>query len=220
MKIKFSAALIVFLSVLFSFEAPSQGDALLPVWKQNSVIYQKVQAERVIFVAADWKENSLSWDFVGGGHVRADLATSWHQTTQYANLAHLKWFFKKVSYDFKQQRLSLDIQFLGFRRSLVVKINERRESERARIDFIVIEGFFRDLKGELVLETLGSRVKNLPGMTSEVTELSLNATYPHQVKLFDWVFRSGAETMMHYVASELRRQIESTFRLSGATPHS
>ncbi|MEY4616510.1 MAG: hypothetical protein RJB66_1470 [Pseudomonadota bacterium] len=170
-----------------------------PFWRVKPDLYQRVVQNREIFVSVKRLSDNHQWRFSGGGHVKADLQTSWNVARQYEQLARLDWFFRTVSFDKPSSRLALDIRFLGFSRNLLVVIKEQQELPSIRsLSFRVEQGFFKGLRGHL----------NFSSYSKETTEIGFEGDYSGEVNLASFLFIPGCEAVMSYVAKEMRRIIE------------
>lgn len=170
----------------------------IPFWKARTELFRQVEQDRAVLVSVKRTHSDSPWEFVGGGHVQADWETSWQVARHYEQLARLKWLFKKVEYDLKASRLSLMLYFIGFERSMVVEIREVKASGQGILDFHIVDGFFRGLRG---------RLEFLP-RSALVTEVSFEANFPGKVSIPGFLFIPGSEAVMRYVALELRTLIE------------
>ncbi len=171
-----------------------------PFWKVRPELFAQVEKQRAIMVSAKFSEKEKLWVFLGGGHIKADLEESWKVVRQYEMLSRLTWVFSKVQYDTKLQELFLMLKFLGFERSLVVKIYEIKDKNKGTLQFQIIKGFFQGLTGQM----------GFSSYSQMVTEASVSAKYAGEVPFPGWIFAPGAEAVMHYVASELREIVEQS----------
>lgn len=169
-----------------------------PFWKARSELFEQVEKERAILVSAKQLPNKKTWVFIGGGHIKSGLEESWSIARQCELLSRLTWVFNKVKYESQVQELYLTLKFLGFERNLVVKINEVKDKKRGLLEFRIIKGFFQGLNGQMGFLTY----------SPEVTESSVYAEFDGDVPFSSWIFARGAEVVMYYVASELRKIIE------------
>lgn len=200
-----------------------------PFWRRKKRVYHRLREEREIIVSVTSKSSkkdsgtSVKQLFLkSAGLVQAPQSFSEREIQNYEKLVELSpKNFKKIEWNAQKSELFLHGIAMGWHARMWMKIWAHREKEKFFIDWHVIRGSFKGMKGVIQLEPPrpGRKVRQLKNSTSSKdderreTEFSMTARYESEkLPLPAFLLSFGLEAVMKIVAKKMREHLEREFR--------
>lgn len=192
---------------LFVLLISNQGQALsqapeLPFWKAKEKVYQRIQEERAIVVAAHTDPIKAGERLVinGGGHIATPLSFAFQQALIFDNLKEVSDYIKEVKSENGQ--LFIRSKAYGYEAAMWLKI---KPSPTSGIHFEVMRGTLKGLKGDLHFDKV----------SSFKTEIGISGQYDYVKFPIAKIFAEfGIEVVLQRMAIRLRTLIEDRYRSS------
>ncbi len=170
-----------------------------PFWQKPENLV-KLEQERKILVSVTHPEG---WSFKGAGQVQAPIGFCFEKAKDFGQLSKMPEYFSEVRFDAEKSILSLEIHFLGQIRPVEFELFEEKGEKTSRIYFHSTSGWLQGVKGALVFKDL----------ERQATEVSVFAQRTEDVAWIpNWLFSVGAEAVMHHVAEQLRKGVETDYK--------
>ncbi len=161
-----------------------------------------MREERLIPVSVtkqDLRKNLISYDVKGAGVVHAGLAKAFEISQRFEKLTEVSSNFKSVFYDKKNRQLFLVVSALGYETRMILAIDQLDFKKRKEIQFEVVWGELKGLKGAIGYEALDD----------EYTEVSILSHYQAEKFPLPKVFMGFAfEVLTQKIAEKMRTFIE------------
>ena len=185
---------------LWLAEEPLKAD--LPFWRQKETLRKKMREDRLIAVSVS-KQNLakalVSFDVKGAGYVHANLKQAFAISQKFSELTAVSSHFKSVYYDEKNQQLFLVLEALGYETRMILAIDIVQEKKRKEIQFEVVWGELKGLRGAIGFEALDA----------DQTEVSILSHYQAEKFPLPKIFMGFAfEVLTQKIAEKMRVFIE------------
>lgn len=151
----------------------------LPFWKQKESVIRKMRDERAIVVSVNQETISknpkkVRFTMQGAGWVRRPKETCFRLAQEYPRLKEVSDHFREVNYSRAKNELFVITEALGYQARMLMKVQPVSEDWRSEIQWEVIWGHFKGMKGVIGFED-ASRGQAEVSLTSvyEAEELPL-----------------------------------------------
>jgi hypothetical protein len=143
------------------------------------------------------------WSFKGAGIVKAPRPFCLEKAKEFNRLSEVPEYMPEVRFDPEKSVLHLKVLFLKTERNLDLELSEDQSSAENRIYFRSVGGWLSGLQGAVSLKDHGR----------QETEVGLIAQYSGEVAWVpNWLVAVAAEGVMHHVAEQLRKAVESDYK--------
>jgi hypothetical protein len=180
-----------------------------PFWKRKPEWRRRLMEERAVVVSVSQDKvvgaggDEIKFTIRGAGLVSAPKGFSFRTAQQYAKLKSVSTHFRTVEFHEPSRKLHLVLQALGYQARMVLKLRTVSEDWRDEIQWDVIWGDFRGMKGVIAFEPAGAGR----------TETSIESVYQAQKRPLPKILMGLAlEAVAQKVAGEMRAFIETEFR--------
>lgn len=132
----------------------------MPFWKSKPELMKKMADDRAIVVSVhrdDEKNGQIVFTMAGAGVVARDKDACFKISQEFAKLKDVSDHFQTVTYDPKEQKLFVVTQALGYQARMIMQLKIVSEDWRSEIQWEVIWGTFKGMKGVIGFEKLGAR---------------------------------------------------------------
>ena len=184
-------------------------DKEVPFWKSKPEVARRIREERTVVVSSRREtvtaggREEIRFTIKGAGHVKAPRDFSFEEAQRYDKLKSISDHFQKVGFDAKTKRLHLVMEALGYVADMVLLIEPVRASDRDDLQWQVISGHFKGMRGTLGFETVGAGK----------TEASIDAVYQAETLPLPRILMGIAlEAIFQKVAEKMRAAIESAYQ--------
>lgn len=175
----------------------------LPFWRRKPALRQKIRDERAILVsvrAEDAPNKQIRFLIAGAGAVARSKEFCFRTAQKYDKLKEVSDHFKTVNFDPVTRQLYLVTEALGYEARMILKITPVAEDWRGELQWEVIWGHFKGMKGHIGFEKL----------TATRTEMSLVSKYEaDRLPLPKVLMGFALEVITQKVAEKMRTFIES-----------
>jgi len=172
-------------------------------WKKRPELVRKIRDERSILVSVTESNElgkGISFKMLGVGIVRRSKEFSFRASQEYSRLPQVSDHFQEAVYAESSHQLLLVVAALGFKTRMVLRILPVAGEERSELQWEVIHGSFKGLKGLVGYERDGDGK----------TEMSLDAHYTAEtLPLPKPLMGFALEVIIQKVAEKMRSFIES-----------
>jgi hypothetical protein len=131
-----------------------------PYWKSKPDLLKRMLDDRFITVSVkreDRTDGKIIFTMSGAGDVARDKDASFKLAQDYSKLKEISDHFKAVNFDEKQQKLFIITEALGYQARMLMQLTPVQEDWRSEVQWEVIWGSFRGMKGVIGFERLGPR---------------------------------------------------------------
>lgn len=131
-----------------------------PFWKAKPALMKKMADDRAIIVSVhrdDADNGQIVFTMAGAGVVARDKDVCFKVAQDYPKLKEVSDHFQTVTYDPKEQKLFVVTQALGYQARMLMQLTPVSEDWRSEIQWEVIWGSFKGMKGVIGYEKLGTR---------------------------------------------------------------
>ncbi len=173
----------------------------LPFWRQKEALLKKMREDRHIVVSVNKADlgKLISYDVKGAGYVHASLKRAFEISQNFEKLPLVSSHFRKVFFDVKNQQLFLVVEALGYETRMILTIDKIEEKKRKEIQFEVVWGELKGLRGAIGFEALDE----------DHTEVSILSHYQAERFPLPKVFMGFAfEVLTQQIAERMRNFIE------------
>lgn len=179
-----------------------KGDEI-PFWRAKASVHRKMIEDRHIPVSVN-KINlpcgMIAYDVKGAGIVHAAASSAFKSAQEFNKLPQVSSHFKSAHYDAKNNQLFLVLEALGFETRMIMAIDLVTEKKRSEIQFEVVWGELKGMKGAIGFEAVGE----------DSCEVSILSHYQAKSFPLPRIFMSFAfEVITQKVAEKMRTFIES-----------
>jgi uncharacterized membrane protein len=182
--------------------AENPSNAELPFWRKSEDLRKKMREQRWIPVSVSQKniaKSLISYDVKGAGDVHTSMNKAFKISQNFEKLTEVSANFKSVFYDEKNHQLFLVLSALGFETRMILAIDQLEFKKRKEIQFEVVWGELKGLKGAVGFEALDD----------EYTEVSILSHYEAEKFPLPKVFMGFAfEVLTQKIAEKMRTFIE------------
>jgi hypothetical protein len=181
------------------------GASELPFWRKKPELLKKLRDERDVLVSVKREDlehppGFLRFTMAGAGVVARPKEHCFRVSQNYPKLKEISDHFKTVSYDSNTDQLFLITEALGYQARMILKMTPVEEDWRSELQFEVVWGAFKGMKGVLGFEELA------PGKT----EVSIQAKYEaSELPLPRILMGFALEVITQKVAEKMRSYIET-----------
>jgi hypothetical protein len=158
--------------------------------------------ERFITVSVkheDAPNGRVAFIMSGAGDVARPKEASFKLAQEYPRLKEVSDHFKTVSFDEKQQKLFIITEALGYQARMLMKLTPVREDWRSEVQWEVIWGSFKGMKGVIGFERLAPRL----------TEVSFQARFEaEELPIPKFLMGFALEVVTQKVAEKMRTYLE------------
>lgn len=177
----------------------------LAFWRYKPELQDRMREQRDVLVSAQKKQDDhedklMHFDVRGAGFVKRDLNEAFKLAQNYQDLHKVSEHFNKVYFDEKNQQLFLIIKALGYQARMILYIHKFEKDERKELQFEIIWGDLKGLKGAVGFEK----------QDDNYTEVSMMSDYTAAEFPLPKVFMSFAfEVLTEKIAKRMRSYLES-----------
>lgn len=174
-----------------------------PFWKAKPALMKRMLDERFIAVSVkreDLADGRMAFIMAGAGTVSRDKDASFKLAQDYPKLKEISDHFKTVSFDEKSQKLFIVTEALGYQARMLMQLTPVIEDWRSEVQWEVIWGSFKGMKGVIGFERLGPRV----------TEVSFQGRFEApELPLPKFLMGFALEVVVQKVAEKMRTYLEA-----------
>jgi uncharacterized membrane protein len=184
---------------------PDRPASELPFWRTRPALQKKIREERAIVVSVKREETDgidkrIRFTMNGAGLVAKPKDFSFEVSQRYEKLKEISHHFRTVEFDEKSRQLLLVTEALGYQARMVLKLTPVSEDWRSELQWEVIWGHFKGMKGIIGYERIDERR----------TEVSLHANYEAaELPLPKILMGFALEVITQKVAEKMRSYIEA-----------
>jgi hypothetical protein len=173
--------------------------ALLKKLKEDREVLVSVTTDSLPETAKD-QAKRVRFNMSGVGYVRKAKEHCFKLAQEYPRLKEVSDHFKQLEWDAKKSELFIVTEALGYQARMIMKMTPVSEATRDAIQFEVIWGQFRGMKGEIDFDTIDA----------STTQESLRATYESSSLPLPKILMGFAlEVIVQKVAEKMRTYIET-----------
>ncbi len=186
---------------LFLAENPKNKD--IPFWRSRESVHNKMLEDRHIPVSVtkqNLPDGFLAFDVKGAGIVHTPASAALKTSQEFNKLTQVSSHFKSAYYDEKNSQLFLILEALGYETRMIMAIDLVKEKKRTEIQFEVVWGELKGMKGAIGFEPVGE----------ESCEVSILSHYKAKSFPLPKIFMGFAfEVITQKVAEKMRTFIEN-----------
>ena len=179
----------------------------LPFWKSKEKIYERVKNGDVVVSVTrhDGREGRgrHRLNIAGGGWVRAPREFVMQKAFEFDRLAKASGYIDSAVYDAAEQKLSIAVSAYGRKAQMQVRLRSVKDVEPKRIDYEILNGPLRGLKGAFEFTEIGS-IQTEVGIVSEF--------HYDELPLPKFFIEFGLEVVFQKMAVNLRNYVEHEFK--------
>lgn len=174
-----------------------------PFWKAKPDLMKRMLDERYIVVSVkreDLPNGRIVFTMAGAGDVNRDKEACFTLAQQYPKLKEISDHFKTVSFDEKSQKLFIVTEALGYQARMLMQLTPVIEDWRSEVQWEVIWGSFKGMKGVIGFERLGPRA----------TEVSFQGRFEApELPIPKFLMGFALEVVVQKVAEKMRTYLEA-----------
>lgn len=175
---------------------------VLPYWKSKPELLKRMADERYVTVAVhreDAEGGHSKFTMAGAGDVARDKDACFNLAQDYSKLKDVSDHFKVVNYDPVSHKLFVITEALGYQARMLMLLTPVTGDKVSKVDWEVIWGSFKGMKGTIALEKLATRQ----------TEVSFTAGFEAPVlPIPKFILSFALEVVTQKVAEEMRSYLE------------
>jgi ribosome-associated toxin RatA of RatAB toxin-antitoxin module len=183
----------------FAKDAPASAK---PYWKSRPALMKRMLDERYITVSVkrdDLPNGRVVFTMAGAGDVNRDKDASFKLAQDYPKLKEISSHFKTVSFEDKSQKLFIVTEALGYEARMLMQLTPVTEDWRSEVQWEVIWGSFKGMKGVIGFERLGARA----------TEVSFQGRFEaNELPMPRFLMGFALEVVVQKVAEKMRTYLE------------
>jgi hypothetical protein len=173
-----------------------------PFWRAKSELMKRMLDERYIVVSVkreDLPNGRMAFTMAGAGDVNRDKDACFNLAQQYPKLKEISDHFKVVTFDEKSQKLFIITEALGYQARMLMQLTPVIDDWRSEVQWEVIWGSFKGMKGVIGFERLGSRS----------TEVSFQGRFEApELPIPKFLMGFALEVVVQKVAEKMRTYLE------------
>lgn len=173
-----------------------------PFWKSKPALLKKMNEDRAIIVSVnreDSKDGKIIFTMAGAGVVARDKFACFTLAQDYPKLKEVSDNFRTVTYDASERRLFVITEALGYQARMLMQLTPVSEDWRSEIQWEVIWGSFKGMKGVIGFEKLGPRA----------TEVSFTGRFEAtELPIPKFLMGFALEVVTQKVAEKMRSYLE------------
>ncbi len=174
-----------------------------PYWKSKPALLKRMLDERFITVSVKREslpDGRMAFIMAGAGDVNREKEASARMAQDYPKLKEISDHFKTVSFEEKTQKLFIISEALGYEARMLLQLTPISEDWRSEVQWEVIWGSFKGMKGLIGFERLGPRS----------TEVSFQGRYEaKELPLPPFLMGFALEVIVQKVAEKMRTYLEA-----------
>jgi hypothetical protein len=174
-----------------------------PFWKSKPALMKRMLDERFIAVSVkreDLADGRMVFTMAGAGTVNRTKDASFKLAQDYPKLKEISDHFKTVSFDEKSQKLFIVTEALGYQARMLLQLTPVAEDWRSEVQWEVIWGSFKGMKGVIGFERLSPRV----------TEVSFQGRFEsRELPIPAFLMGFTLEVVVQKVAEKMRTYLEA-----------
>ncbi len=131
-----------------------------PYWKSKPDLLKRMSDERFITVSVnrqDLPDGRVIFTMSGAGDVARGKDTCFATAQDYNKLKEISDHFKTVTFEPKTQKLFIVTEALGYQARMMMQLTPVQDDWRSEVQWEVIWGSFKGMKGVIGFERLGPR---------------------------------------------------------------
>lgn len=183
-----------------------------PFWKKPDV-YKTITDNRALAVSAKiektegQKADLERLQVVAAGHVSVPLAYAWKKVREFERLPKISSHFNKAVYSGKDRRLWVEVEAIGYRANLFLKLDFVEKDESKEIRWEAVEGAFTGMKGTIRLDDYRNR-KTEMSLFSEYEAKKLPLPPALKSLVIEVVSQRVAGLMREYIEDEYKKEFK------------
>ena len=174
-----------------------------PYWKAKPALMKRMSEERFIAVSVnrnDLPSGKIEFTMAGAGVVNRDKEASFRVAQDYSKLKEISAHFKTVTFDEKAQKLFIVAEALGYEARMLMRLTPVTDDWRSEVQWEVVWGSFKGMKGIIGFEKLGSRS----------TEVSFQGRFEApELPIPKFLMGFALEVIVQKVAEKMRTYLEA-----------
>ena len=146
-------------AILITIQASGKPEAE-PYWKSKPELLKRMRDDRFVTVSVKREEPSaghIVFTMAGAGNVNRDKDLSFKTAQDYTKLKEISGYFKTISFDAKTEKLFVVVEALRYEARMLMQLKPVVEESRSEIQWDVVWGSFKGMKGVIGFERLGAR---------------------------------------------------------------
>jgi hypothetical protein len=173
-----------------------------PYWKSKPDLLKRMLDERYITVSVKREEpehGHIVFTMAGAGNVNRDKDATFKASQDYPKLKEISSHFKTITFDEKTQKLFIVSEALGYEARMLMQLTPVAEDWRSEIQWEVVWGSFKGMKGVIGFERLSPRV----------TEVSFQGRFEApELPIPKFLMGFALEVVTQKVAESMRTYLE------------
>jgi hypothetical protein len=174
-----------------------------PFWKSKPALMKRMLDERFIAVSVkreDLADGRMAFTMAGAGTVNRPKDASFKLAQDYPKLKEISPHFKTVSFNETSQKLFIVTEALGYQARMLMQLTPIVEDWRSEVQWEVIWGSFKGMKGVIGFERLAPRV----------TEVSFQGRFEaRELPIPTFLMGFTLEVVVQKVAEKMRTYLEA-----------
>jgi hypothetical protein len=191
----------------------------IPFWRAKPEVSRRMFEERAVVVSSRREtvqmlgKEEIRFTIKGAGIVNAPRVFSFKEAQSYDKLKAISSHFKTVTYTPANQNLHLVMEALGYEADMVLKMEPVTTELRDELQWTVIAGHFKGMRGVLAFESVVSG--KFGGKLGGKTESSIDAVYQAETLPLPKILMGVAlEAIFQKVAEKMRSAIETEYKIA------
>lgn len=132
-----------------------------PYWKSKPELLKRMVDDRFITVSVnrqDLSDGHIIFTMSGAGDVARGKDACFTTSRDYSKLKDISDHFKTITFDAKTEKLFIVTEAMGYQARMMMQLTPVQESWRSEVQWEVIWGSFKGMKGVIGFERLGPRL--------------------------------------------------------------
>jgi hypothetical protein len=174
-----------------------------PYWKSKPDLLKRMSDDRFITVSVnrqDFPDGHVAFTMSGAGMVSRGKDACFATAQDYNKLKEISDHFKTVTFEPQTQKLFIVTEALGYQARMMMQLTPVHEDWRSEVQWEVIWGSFKGMKGVIGFERLGPRT----------TEVSLTGRFEApELPIPKIIMGFALEVITQKVAEKMRTYLEA-----------